>query len=212
MPVGAGLTESIHPSAQALRWPAERRLFLGCAASNWQAQLLTLQQQCRQAMPQHFASVAPSAVGVNWVSAANLHLTLRFLGQSSAATAEALCKALDEYASQRALPAFVTELNQLELWPGPKVLCLAGAATDPQLQRLDLQLDTLALQLGFARRQHPLRPHITLARKAQQQPEVQAAPLHFAGNELVLYHSDSTPAGVCYRPLASWPLNPDLTN
>lgn len=201
------MTESIHLSAEALRWPGERRLFLGCAASNWQAQLLTLQQQCRQAMPQHFASVASSAVGINWVSAANLHLTLRFLGQSSAATAEALCQALDEYASQRALPAFVTELNQLELWPGPKVLCLAGDATDPQLQRLDLLLDSLTLQLGFARRQHPLRPHITLARKAQRQLSVVPTPLLFAGTELVLYHSDSTPAGVCYRPLASWPLS-----
>lgn len=144
---------------------------------------------------------------MKWVSSANLHLTLRFLGQSSAATAQQLCQVLDESANNQALPAFVAELNQLEYWSGPKVLCLAGAVTDPNLQSLDQWLDTLALQLGFAARQHPLRPHITLARKAQQLPAVAPAPLRFTGTELVLYHSDSTPNGVCYRPLARWPLS-----
>jgi 2'-5' RNA ligase len=144
---------------------------------------------------------------MKWVSSANLHLTLRFLGQSSAALAQQLCQALDEYSNNHALPAFATELNQLEFWPGPKVLCLAGAVTDPNLQRLDQWLDKLALQLGFTARQHPLRPHITLARKAQQLPAVSVAPLRFTGTELVLYHSDSTPDGVCYRPLACWPLS-----
>lgn len=182
-------------------------MFLGCAASNWQAQLSALQQQCRQAESLPFTDAASCAGRVNWVRAANLHLTLRFLGQSSAATAQQLCQALDEYSNNHALPAFATELNQLEFWPGPKVLCLAGAVTDPGLPRLDQLLNTLALQLGFAARQHPLRPHITLARKAQQLPAVSVAPLRFTGTELVLYHSDSTPAGVCYRPLASWPLS-----
>jgi 2'-5' RNA ligase len=173
----------------------------------WQAQLLTLQQLCQQAEPQRLTGAAQPADQIKWVSSANLHLTLRFLGQSSAATAQQLCQSLDEYADKRALPAFVAELTQLEYWPAPKVLCLAGAATDPGLQRLDLRLDQLALQLGFAARQHPLRPHITLARKAQQLPAVPAAPLRFAGTELVLYHSDSTTAGVWYRPLARWPLS-----
>lgn len=184
-----------------LDWPAERRLFLATPiAPEMQRTLQALQTRLQQQEPR-----------LRLVRPDNLHLTLRFLGQTTAATAQALCRTLDQDSLQGLLPAFCQPLNQTEYWPQPAILCLTGLLVDPALQQLDQRLDQLALQLGFAARHHPLRPHITLARKATAPPPIasaQFAPVMFPyqARQLVLYHSDSTPEGVRYRPLAQWPL------
>jgi len=185
-----------------LNWTGERRLFLGCAADSLQSPLLALQQDCQQCL----SSQGQAAVLVQPV---NLHLTVRFLGQSSAAQAQALAQQLDRLSEQQ-LPAFAVLLDSLECWPGPKVLCLAGRAT-PALLQLDAAVDALALAVGFTPRQHLLRPHTTLARKVSELPALAAtlavSPLSYQSQTLILYHSDSTANGVLYRPLASWPLH-----
>ncbi|MCT6701025.1 RNA 2',3'-cyclic phosphodiesterase [Rheinheimera sp. 4Y26] len=175
----------------AFDWQGERRLFIGVAPSAQQQQTLNALLQQLQAPLQ---PVKPT----------NLHLTLLFLGQSSAAQTELLWQQL----KTQQLPAFTVLLNQLELWPGPGVYCLTGVLQHRGLMQLDIQLRQAALQAGFLPPQHALRPHITLARKAKvlpaaapQPPEVLLAP-----EKLTLYHSLSTPNGVRYLPLASLPL------
>jgi len=91
-------------------------------------------------------------------------------------------------------------------WIGPKILCLAGQVQDTGLSALDAMLDDAALCCGFSPRQHPLRPHITLARKAPATLPLSLAPLAWYADTLHLYHSERTEAGLYYRPIASWPL------
>lgn len=107
---------------------------------------------------------------------------------------------------QQPLRPFRVRLDTIEWWAGPAVLCLAGLLTDPALAALDSTLDSLALAQGLAPRQHPLRPHITLARPARQQVPLLAPVIELIGRELLLYHSCSSPTGVQYLPLARWPL------
>lgn len=165
------------------------------------------------------------------VEPANLHLTLRFLGQVSYPQALAMCQQLDAWllGSQHAdsnsqshansnandhsgaiaatpLRQFSVRLDSLEWWSGPRVLCLAGDLLDPALAQLDNALDALALAQGLAPRQHPLRPHITLARPARQVVSLLVPALELQAHELLLYHSYSSPTGVRYLPLARWPL------
>ena len=200
-------------------WPLDRRLFFGVAPSAaQQRQLVALQAQL------------PSTMRV--VEPANLHLTLRFLGQVSYPQALAMCQQVDAWllGSQHAdsdsqlhassdanansgavatpLRQFSVQLNSLEWWSGPRVLCLAGDLLDPALAQLDNALDALALAQGLAPRQHPLRPHITLARPAREAVSLPVPALELNACELLLYHSYSSPTGVQYLPLARWPLLP----
>lgn len=175
-------------------WQGERRLFFGVAPSAAQI------EQLREVLIQLPASLKP-------VLENNLHLTLRFLGQVTQPQALALCQQLDTYSQLLALPAFAVRLEQLECWAGPKVLCLAGAVEDPALASLDALLDQLALQQDLGARQHPLRPHISLARHARKVPPLAYTPITLIANNLHLYHSESTADGVRYRVLASWPLH-----
>lgn len=134
----------------------------------------------------------------------NLHLTLRFLGQSSETQARELWTQL----SKAALPAFSVQLDQLLCWPGPRVLCLAGQITDLALRQLDSCIAQAATSAGYPPAQHPLHPHLTLARGAKQFPQapVTVPVLAVRPSVLHLYQSVSTPAGVRYPVLASLPL------
>ena len=165
-------------------WQGERRLFLGVVPNALQS------QQLSEVLP-----LIPSPAKA--VAVENLHLTLLFLGQSTATQAQSLVDAL----TQMELPIFSVQLQQWQLWSGPAVLCLAGEVEDPALAALYQQLLQCAAQSGFAPPHHSLTPHITLARHAKQLPQLPPLHLHLKPSTLVLFHSDSTPAGVCYRPL-----------
>lgn len=181
---------------QLVGWSGERRLFFGVAPPAPQRDAL------QRLLLQLSAPFVP-------VLASNLHLTLRFLGQVGFSQAMALCQQLDELVAEApsTLAAFAVRLDAIECWSGPKVLCLSGDLQDPALVALDQRLDQLALAHGLAPRQHPLRPHITLARHARSLPTLQVTPVAFSANEFHLYHSESTADGVRYRVLATWPLS-----
>jgi 2'-5' RNA ligase len=169
---------------ELLDWPGERRLFLGvvpdAVSANQLADLLPR-------VPAPAKSVA----------AANLHLTLLFLGQSTAMQARQLTTAL----AALPLPAFSVQLDQWLVWPGPAVLCLAGEVADPALAELYLQLRNVGAACGFAPPQHSLKPHITLARHCKIKPELPPLHIRLQPKTMLLFQSESTPQGVCYRPL-----------
>lgn len=180
------------PAEAQFRWPGEdRRLFVGVG-------LNAAQQQ------QMAAVLATLPAAVKPVPLQNLHLTLRFLGQSSESQARQLWAQL----ATTVLPAFTAELDELLCWPAPKVLCLAGAVKDPALQQLDKVIDQATVKAGYSPPQHQLHPHVTLARHARQLPEppITVPVLSLEPTQLHLYQSVSTPAGVRYPILASLPL------
>lgn len=227
-PASNNTTAALAQAAIVPPWPLDRRLFFGVAPSAaQQRQLVALQAQ----LPSTMRAVEP----------ANLHLTLRFLGQVSYPQALAMCQQLDawllgsqhqdahsnfqsnvhahlhssrlSHASDHSgaiaatpLRQFSVRLDSLEWWSGPRVVCLAGDLLDPALAQLDNALDALALAQCLAPRQHPLRPHITLARPARRVVSLPILALELNAHELLLYHSYSSPTGVRYLPLARWPL------
>jgi len=102
---------------------------------------------------------------VGWVPAANLHLTLKFLGWSSGDVVEAIhdrvvaaalgVKAFELHA--RGAGGFPTDAGARILWVG---------VTDPAgvLAPLVQRLDGLMVELGFAREHRPYSAHITIGR------------------------------------------------
>lgn len=169
---------------ETLDWSGERRLFLGILPDTANA------MQLAALLPQIATPAKPVAVS-------NLHLTLLFLGQSTALQARQLTEAL----AVLPLPAFSVQLDEWQVWPGPAVLCLAGDVVDPALAALDAKLLAIAAACGFAPPQHSLKPHITLARHCKTMPDLPSLQIRLHATRLQLFHSASTPEGVCYRPL-----------
>lgn len=136
--------------------------------------------------------------------AANLHLTLAFLGQVE--TAQQAC--LEQGAAGLHLPAFSFRLDRLGYWRKPRILWIGCSATPAALHQLAAALAEVMRSCGLQPEARPYRPHVTLARKQKQGPEtpLPLPSLHWEARDFVLAESVSRPGGVLYRILQRWPL------
>lgn len=103
---------------------------------------------------------APSA---KWVRPENLHVTLKFLGESSASQLESLKMVLSEVRLAqpvrldfRGLGCFPNEKRAKVFW--------LGMQASSNLEELAGAVDLAAHSLGFALEDRPFTPHLTLAR------------------------------------------------
>jgi 2'-5' RNA ligase len=157
---------------------------------------------------------------VRWVPAANIHLTLKFLGDVSLNNLDLLKDALQtEVAGE---PGFNLSVGGISAYPKirtPRVLWVGmeGPETLLTMQRsIEAQMD----RLGYERDRRPFSPHLTLGRvsRSAQPDEVRAVAmalenykLGFVGitpvNAVHLFRSDLQPDGAVYTSLMSVPLN-----
>lgn len=137
------------------------------------------------------------------VGAANLHVTLAFLGKVPASRTRDLVRV----GGRADYPAAVLKLDRLEYWPRPKVVAALPAVIPDAGQQL---VDTLwgrLEALGFEREVRPWRPHISLVRHVRRPPPRLAIPgVNWSCANLALVESLSAPDGVHYTALAEWPL------
>lgn len=181
-----------------------QRLFLGFAPTEIQRQQL---EQLQHVVANR---LNPTAKGV---TAANLHLTLAFLGMVTGSQRQQLISMLDVLDK----PPLSVRLNQIALWPKAQVCCLKGNEICAALALLATQTQAIAHDLGLHVSEHAFRPHISLFRKAKNLSLAQETclsslpnmPFHeltLVPDALHLYHSASTQSGVEYRLLHTWPL------
>lgn len=124
---------------------------------------------------------ALKGVPLSWVRPANMHLTLKFLGQIERKQAAAVGEALASIASQHS--AITVCLGALGAFPGmqpPRVIWV-GLHAPAALAEIASQVEQAAVALGFAAEARPFTPHLTLARARRD-----AAPAHLAGVAQVL--------------------------
>src|SRR5688572_9747027 len=100
--------------------------------------------------------------GARWVSRAQMHLTLHFLGEVSEETAERIHTAL---ASVQA-DAFMMALRSTGTFPpkGAARVLWAGIEANPALTALHAAAGEALKQTGYQPEDRPYSPHITLAR------------------------------------------------
>lgn len=154
--------------------------------------------ETRRALARHGASLPP---GGRPVTAANLHMTLAFLG-AVPATALPAIRAIGE---QMLPPRLELLLDHTGYWSGPRVLWLGPESTPLALNSLvDALRDALAArQLPVDQR--PWLPHVSLRRQLRTHPgSGTGEPVRWPVSGFSLLESLSTPSGVVYRPLASW--------
>jgi 2'-5' RNA ligase len=153
----------------------------------------------------------PALPGVRFVSRENLHLTLRFLGDSRPVTLDSFWD--DVAAAARGLTAAHAPLGSLGLFPdrgAPRVLWL-DLALPAALLGVQRESEQAAARAGFPREAREFRPHLTLGRwrSPVARPGLPAAQLGEAElSRLTLFRSDLRPQGPLYTPLRSLGLPP----
>lgn len=139
---------------------------------------------------------------VRWLAPETLHLTVRFLGDSSARQIGLLADALPALA--RPLPALACAA--MLAWPAgaPARVLVLELAPNARLTSLADACEVQARAAGFSAEPQTFRPHVTLARLHGSGPALPAAPpktLRF--DRLALMQSTRGPAGAAYAALAA---------
>lgn len=138
------------------------------------------------------------------VPAANLHLTLRFLGMHP----ESLIERLKE--SVRVLQAepFMLTLDTFGHWSRPRALWIGPRITPVSLLALQAGVETvLERGCGVARDPIEYRPHVTLMRKVKEVEDLpRISPVEWYVDTFSLMESLSTPEGVRYQTVSRWKL------
>ncbi|KAA3608014.1 MAG: RNA 2',3'-cyclic phosphodiesterase [Planctomycetota bacterium] len=158
-----------------------------------------------------------SGVGGTWVPQENLHLTLRFLGETDARRRNLVTRGLETVFPYMEAPQL--RLGDPGLFPprGSRRLILwAGLEGElPRLEALAQELEARARRAGFAPEQRRFKPHVTLARlPARAMPLLQGASLpalpaeDCTPNEVHLFQSVRDARGLHYPSWQSWPFSP----
>jgi RNA 2',3'-cyclic 3'-phosphodiesterase len=150
---------------------------------------------------------------VKWVRAENLHVTLKFLGQTDPAKLAAIQDAL---ATVHCAEPATLEFRGLGFFPNekrPRVFW-AGMTASPNLKPLAAEIDRAVHSCGFALEERDFTPHLTLARfdppglpgKLGAAAEENANPSFgaFTAREFHLIESKLKPTGAEYTTLRSF--------
>ena len=135
------------------------------------------------------------------VAAANLHLTLVFLG---AVPRSRKAELLALGASMPRTP-FELRLDKLSLWRNG-ILHLAPSTLPEALPSLVHSLREALQACQFEVEHRTFRAHLTLARHCRRLPDA-SADFAWPARELVLYSSENGPHGSHYHAIGRWPLD-----
>ena len=179
--------------------PGSVRAFIGAGVPEAQRETLAAYLEgCRAAAPE-----------LRWVSAANLHLTLRFLGQVETATLRDLAGRLRRVSVE----PFLVRLGGIGSFgrgSAARVVWIGVGAGGEELRRLAAVVEEACRAAGLPAEERPYSPHLTLARARQKRgtrvPELPVPPPlePWRVEGFRLYRSRPAPGGPVYPVLAEF--------
>jgi RNA 2',3'-cyclic 3'-phosphodiesterase len=178
---------------------------------------LALRQEILREIEDLKERLAPNRIRLKWAKEEQLHLTLRFFGDTNAEERETIAQATTEtLAGWAPFDVTVEQLGCFPSWQRPRVLWLGLKDPTTHLQSLHKALDEAFFAAGLGRDdKKKFHPHITLARIRDSAPGSLKRALHDRPvpslgqapvNELVLFRSELRPTGAVYTPLHRFPL------
>lgn len=140
------------------------------------------------------------------LAAANLHLTLAFLGEISDEKASAISR----LAARIRQPPFTLHLDDAGHWPRPGVVWLGPRQAPRGLVQLAELLRSQAARSGCYQSPHPFHPHISLLRNATRSIAMPPRNFHwqFDVEQFSLLQSTFKQGHSSYKIVESWPLTP----
>ncbi|HDR2889605.1 TPA: RNA 2',3'-cyclic phosphodiesterase [Enterobacter asburiae] len=165
----------------------------------------TIQRQIVRWRANHFPQEAGRPV-----AAANLHITLAFLGDVSAEKQRALAS----MAGRISQPGFTLQLDDAGQWLRSCVVWLGTRQPPRGLLQLANMLRAQAARSGCYQSPQPFHPHITLLRDASHAVAIPPPGFHwsFPVDTFALYESVFAQGRTRYTPVQRWTLGDTLRN
>ncbi len=163
------------------------------------------------------ANLAHGVERARWVDMAQLHLTLRFIGQVDSGTAQDVTAAL----SMVDATAFEMCLKGVGYFPPRKKarVLWVGVEAGPPLAALQRQIADVLAEAGVEEEKRRFHPHVTIARFREPAPHFVTGPFiaahslyrsdTFTAEEFHLYSSTLARSGAIHQREASYPLRSD---
>ena len=156
-------------------------------------------------------------IKISWTRPENIHLTLKFLGDTKNEIFESLCGVIEEAANTCSpMKLYSQAIGVFPSVKRPRVLWTGIAGQTEALSKLQETLDIGLFRLGFPRETRSFRGHLTLGRpKGGGSPEQfidiiktfqDVATEAFTVDCLHLYKSKLLPSGPVYSKLFSAPV------
>jgi RNA 2',3'-cyclic 3'-phosphodiesterase len=167
----------------------------------------------RAALADFLKEMRALAPQVKWVCAENMHLTLKFLGETDAAKLGAIQNVLSGIHSEQPV---TLDVHGLGFFPNENRARVfwAGLEASPNLKSLAADIDQAVHRLGFSLEDRPFSPHLTLARLQPPglPPKLRIAAQEnrarnfgsFSPHDFHLIESKLKPAGAEYTTLQSY--------
>jgi len=153
---------------------------------------------------------------VSWVRVENLHITLKFLGETEEKRLDQIRDVLAEVA--RACAPFPLQVTGVGSFGGrtPRVVWAGVSEGADHLTRLAGQVESALARVGFPKEKRSFSAHLTLGRvRSPKNAEALLAALHefraekfgtLAATEFQLMQSELRPTGSVYTMLERFPL------
>jgi 2'-5' RNA ligase len=183
------------------------RLFTGIA----------LTEECRAAVSEAVAPLRADPAPVSWVARGNLHITMKFLGETPTDRLRVVLAALEGVATR--FSPFDLEAEGAGVFPGarsPRVLWVGLREPLELVRELQENMENALSGAGFPREDRPYHPHITVGRARGVLPPawgdrfVRALSGRRFGvvpvPKITLYESRLAPGGAVYAVVREFPL------
>lgn|SRR5215468_6086499 len=122
-------------------------------------------EEVRAAVGAEIDRLRPLSRAVAWVPVANLHVTLKFLGELDADRLEEVGRALAEAAAEA--PAFSLALHGVGAYPGlerPRILWVGASDGALAARHVQARVEAALGRRGFPPETRPWHPHLTIGR------------------------------------------------
>lgn len=101
---------------------------------------------------------------LRWGRTEGIHITLRFLGESTPEQKQALMRALSQLPPRQEFTLRCEGLGTFGSAARPRVLWAGVRDQERRLERVQAQVEALCIQLGWPAEERRFSPHVTLAR------------------------------------------------
>jgi 2'-5' RNA ligase len=177
---------------------------------------IKLAEDCREKIVRELQPFKIIPTSIRWTETENIHLTLKFIGEISAALTGQIAETL--LAAKIPVAPFQLKITGFGKFPAGDDLQIfwAGVEDNPPLQVLFVWIENALASLAIAREARPFNPHLTLGRNKSRYNFKTLFELLAEKRDIFLakcpvssfqlFSSQLTPAGPIYKILKEIPL------
>jgi RNA 2',3'-cyclic 3'-phosphodiesterase len=153
----------------------------------------------------------PISSDVKWVTANNIHLTVKFLGDTDEKLIPRIRTVMNETVA--AFQPFESVMDRVGGFPNlmkPRVIWVGGSQPIEEAVRMSAEIDRRMHELSFEKEKRPFKAHLTLGRVREGRSisplatyleSFKLTPIPLKLDRLVLFKSTLTPKGSIYERL-----------